>query len=195
MFPYWAMTVEYGKMDRIPAEFQGVVDFGSDEQFLGVWNAKRASPLPDGRTCAKSASAPCGDHRGILVLSTYRLRHFVSWTSEFRRGPRTGPDPDDLSIPLGTVEQVSIEKHPAMLEHLLVLRAQAPDPIEHTFIIDIREYLEPLYEKIAWAAETAGAHLVAYGSASGEGDRGAEREERPASPASSWIHFHSEDEP
>lgn len=195
-------------LPEVPEAFQRFVVYAPREQFLGCWHAVPIQPEASGRLNTGVESFGPNTQMGLLVLSNYRLRHYV----DPRRGDLLLPGPPvpepDLLFPLGMIVRLELQKHPALPFQLLfflrVLRTvlfsggQGPSRSPRAwqdfyFVVEHTEEVRSLFEKTQAAAEVAGAELQSFLAGSVTSPL-PEAEIPPAPPEGGPVHFHAEED-
>lgn len=153
-------------MDRIPAEFAPYVEYAPGERLLGCWLSRYVAFDAQGRL-SNCESWSRDLNRWLFVLTNHRIRHIGP------TGYRTFTPSVHWNIPLTTVDGVSIDRHPAIFDHLLTLRILVgivPDPERAgspgvpqwgsaSFLFDQRTRLPDLSQAIVEAVRAAAVGL------------------------------------
>lgn len=188
-------------MNNIPLPFVNFVDFLDGEEFLGCWHA---AYLPMGADGKYVIFIPAGRrvpwkpdyYHQVLVLTNVRLRY-------------VGEPGVLVTIPLGTVTNVALDKDSRLIDKLLTLEVTelVPQPdagdevvpfagtTSVSFLMNSREGIDDMFERVSDAADAA-TKTVVFGHPSGEGGAsgpGGPSEDAP--PSSSFIRFHAENDP
>lgn len=188
-------------MNTVPASFSRSLDFLDGEKFLGCWHGaylpKGADKkfvlflkMPQGPPWRPDAS------RQVLVLTNVRLR-YVGETGVI------------LTIPLGTVTDVALDRDARLFDQILTLEvtrlapqpdpgnALVPFPGERTvsFMMVDREGIDACFERVSDAADAATKAVTGYEEMAAPAPRGSGGASRPPNDPDSFIRFHAEDEP
>jgi hypothetical protein len=197
-------------MDRLPEAFERVVTYGPGEQFLGCWHGIEVYLERSGRAITGGDMDAQDPVHGLLVLSNYRLRHYVfvaGYRAFFEAAPVPISEPDE-TIPVGCCGALTLFRHPAFFGLLLWVReirslslggvGHPSTPVagmrDHYLLVSEKEDPQGLYERLVAAAELAGSELVPV-SASGAPALMDTAKGPTADPPEGPVHLHAEQEP
>jgi hypothetical protein len=194
------------ELDQIPEEFAPYIDFAPGEKLLGCWFSRYVAFDTQGRVDSRESWSR-DLNRWLFVLTNHRIRHIGP------SGYRTFSPSVHWNIPLTTVDGVSIDRHPAIFDHLLTLRilvglrpsdGGASSPVvpqwgSASFIFEQRVRLPDLSQAIVEAvrAAAAGLRTTSAGPGSGPSDFATGRAVRSheEGEGDSPIRFNAQDDP
>lgn len=188
-------------MNVIPARFQDHIEFFDGEEFLGCWHAAFVPVGTDGKFVLFLRSPEGGppwqpeSGRHVLVLTNVRLTYVGE------RGVL-------LTVPLGTVTNVALDRDPRLFDMLLTVDVSSlvpqmevegeltplPDATSVSFLMVSSEGIQDMYERVSAAADAATRGLAEdeYRDRYGRPPPGPSGESQDPE---NIIRFHAEDEP